>query len=136
MDKKYKKIINIAAAAFGLLIICAVLVWAKPCAGTITLASGMTAPMACHYTGRAAIWIGAILFTVGLESLFKNKVSSLAYFIIGVVLIILPISSIGIGVCAKEGMACAQTELWLRIAGIGTCICGIASFLLKGEKDL
>ncbi|MCI8319589.1 MAG: DUF4418 family protein [Dorea sp.] len=136
MDKRIKRIINAAVLLIGLLSVGAAKIWAPACKGLLKLADRSTIPMKCTYTEKAWAFIGVLILILAVENMLQNRLTGFAYIAIGVSMIVITISGIGIGVCAKEGMACAATSLWMRALGSCMCICGIGALLVKGEKNI
>lgn len=136
MKSNQMKLINIAAACIGALTVIACLTWAHPCTKMATTMMGKQMPMMCHYSARCAIFLGIVLVVIALEAIIRKQRVAFAYIAIGVLLILLPISGVGCGVCMAKGMACHMTALWLRIFGAASCITGVLGLMQKTDKSL
>jgi len=134
---KGKNVLNIIALVLGVLAILAVFVFAPVCDGMLELANGNQVPMKCLHSGKAFVMLGIVLAILALENIWKKRVTPLPILVIGILMLVLPMSNaIGIGICVKETMACQATGLWMRIIGVVTAIIGLAGFFSKGKHDL
>ena len=128
---------NIAALIFAAVLILAISIWAPACSGQLELANGKFVSMKCVYTVKACILISVILIAASLENIIKKRFSPLIYIVIGIVLILITFtSSVGIGICMKEEMACHTSALWIRILGGLTLADGVITFFLKDKHSL
>ena len=129
--------INGIAALAALLLLGAVFIWAPVCQKTIQLASGSSTPMRCFYTGKAAVMLAIVTLALSVELLVRKKAVAFPYIAAGVLLVLLPAGgTLGIGICAADGMACHATALWIYISGGLLILSGIAGLLTKGEREI
>ena len=113
---KNKLFASIPAIIFGILIAIAPLTFAKPCAvggigkGGMHKMPMMMQPMACYYTGRAAIGIGVVIAVLGIIAFFvKEQIrAGLNIAVIVNALLMLSVTTFLIGVCASPMMHCAS----------------------------
>lgn len=114
---KNKLFASIPAIIFGVLIAIAPLTFAKPCAtggmgkgGSMHKMPMMMQPMACYYTGRAAIGIGVVIAVLGIIALFvKEQIrAGLSIAVIVNALLMLSVTTFLIGVCKSPMMHCAS----------------------------
>ena len=108
---KNKLFASIPAIIFGLLIAVAPLTFAKPCStGGMQKMHMMMQPMACYYTGRAAVGIGLVIAVLGIIALFVKENVRIGLNIAVVVnaLLMLAVTTFLIGVCKSPMMHCAS----------------------------
>lgn len=133
---RFNKILKIIPIILGALLIGANLFWAPVCSGKLKLMNGTLASMKCFYTGKASIIFAIIIIIVAIQDLLQKKISWLFYIGVGIVLILLPSSTYGIGVCKMEGMACGKTALWIRGIGVASILYSIASLFIKDSDQV
>ena len=128
MKTTMNKILIILQAVSALCLIGAVKIWAPVCSKMLDLASGMQAPMKCHWASQTAIAVAIIILVTAIMALLAKKeykglmvVSAVA----GVMLFLVFTSLIG--VCANEDMRCNVTKLW----GMGAAAVTVASSLVN-----
>jgi hypothetical protein len=107
---------------------------------TLTLDTGKTVPMKCHWTARGEIAVAIPLFVVGVVLLFvRSKEAQRWLSIVGAVLgltaILLPLYLIG--VCSVQEMWCNMImQPTILAAGILTIVIGIVGvFLARNGKS-
>ena len=108
---KNKLFASIPAIIFGLLIAVAPLTFAKPYStGGMHKMHMMMQPMACYYTGRAAVGIGLVIAVLGIIALFVKENVRIGLNIAVVVnaLLMLAVTTFLIGVCKSPMMHCAS----------------------------
>jgi hypothetical protein len=126
------RLLKVIPFILAFVLIGANLFWAPVCQGHMQMMSGNEAPMRCFYTGRTSIILALLIIVMGIEDVWHNKISSLTFIGMGIALFLLPDSSWGIGVCKKEGMACAETALWIKGTGLVAGLYGIVTLFNKG----
>jgi hypothetical protein len=94
---------------------------------SVTLASGSTIPMKCHWTARAEMAVGIPLVTVGgLMTLGRRKESLMGLSGIGLTLgifaILLP--TVLIGTCQNPTMVC-NTAMKPSLLALGSLVIGV-----------
>lgn len=94
----------------------------------ITMASGKTTPMKCHWTGRAELATAVPLLGVGAMMTFSRRRQSLMNLsilgiILGAVVMALPTSLIG--VCTTPGMIC-NSVMKPSLLALGGVVTGIS----------
>ena len=105
----------------------------------ITLASGQTIPMKCHWTGRAALAMAFPLAAVGLLMVVSRRKEtqralSIVAAVSGIMVILLP--TYLIGVCASPDMICNMFEKGtLILAGVLTLAAGLVGLLLARGSE-
>ena len=104
----------------------------------ITLASGATLPMKCHWTGRAELAVaGPLLFVGGLTMALRRRQARRALLALGLVLgvfaILLPTALIG--VCGNPEMICnlvmKPTLVFAGLLTVGAILAGLV--YLRGD---
>ena len=103
----------------------------------MTLASGMTTPMICHWTARAEIAIGVPLFVIGAMVLFIRKKENLRYLgglaaVLGIMAMLLPTSLIG--VCTGSMLCDTVMKPTLLTLGSLVIVCGFIGITLSLRK--
>lgn len=105
----------------------------KTAASEKVATSGKLVPMKCNYMGVSEVFLGLLVAFTGLFILLaKSGQRSLLLILglLGLTVILMP-TSIGIGICAKAGMACHTTKAFLTIMGIATLAVAAVGLLTR-----
>lgn len=136
MNKKLWKIINIVLILTALVSLGAIFIWSPVCNKMTELANGSPTHMKCYYTGQSSALLSIILVVAAVEGFFKKSIRPWTIMIIGIMLLMVTfISKLGIGICAKDTMACHDTAMWIRGCGIVTIICSIMYLFKSSNKE-
>lgn len=106
---KNKLFASVPEIILGILIAISPLTFAKPCqSGGMHKMSMMMQPMACHYTGRAALGIGIVIAVLGLISLLVKESVRIGLNIAVIInaLLVMAVPTCLIGVCKNPMMPC------------------------------
>ena len=123
------------AGGASLLLMAAVLLWAKPCDGVLELANGMHTPMRCSYTIKACILIAGLLVIVIGEALIRRKRIDGALLAFAVLLFFLP-SRHGLGICQSAAMDCHVAAAWIRVSAGIILLSGLVGLIAGRTKTL
>jgi uncharacterized membrane protein YwaF len=101
---------------------------------SITLASGKTIPMKCHWTGRAEIALAAPLLVVGAMMVLTRRKSNLLILsilgaVLGVMAILIPDNLIG--VCSTAMPCNTVMQPVLNILGGAAIAVGFGAFIIS-----
>lgn len=136
---KNKLFASIPAIIFGLLIAIAPLTFAKPCSiGGMHKMHMMMQPMACYYTGRAAVGIGLVIAVLGIIALFVKENVRIGLNIAVVVnaLLMLAVTTFLIGVCKSPMMHCASVmRPTLIVLSVLALVFAAVSVYLDNKED-
>lgn len=136
---KNKLFASIPAIIFGLLIAIAPLAFAKPCStGGMHKMHMMMQPMACYYTGRAAVGIGLVIAVLGIIALFVKENVRIGLNIAVVVnaLLMLVVTTFLIGVCKSPMMHCASVmRPTLIVLSVLALVFAAVSVYLDNKED-
>lgn len=130
------KLLRITPFILAFVLIGANLLWAPVCQGHLQLMNGNEVPMKCFYTGKTSVILAILLIIIGTEDILRKKISFLFFSGMGILLLLLPNSSWGIGVCKKETMACITTALWIKGVGVGSVLYGIVALFKKNISQV
>ena len=142
---KNKLFASLHAIIFGILIAIAPLTFAKPCStGGMSKMSKMPKmhmmmqPMACYYTGRAAVGIGLVIAVLGIIALFVKENVRIGLNIAVVVnaLLMLAVTTFLIGVCKSPMMHCASVmRPTLIVLSVLALVFAAVSVYLDNKED-
>lgn len=135
MERK-DKVINAICAVCGILLVLSLFTWAKACPELLTCQGGATIHMKCYYTCFVGKCFGVILLVLALENLARKKHNGFSYVVIGLLMFILSTTNYGIGICAAEGMLCANTALCIRIVAALVFVAGLILLLVKRNNNV
>ena len=134
MKSKMNNILFAIQALAAAVLFCAVKYFAPVCAKVLTLETGKTVPMKCHWTAQATVAVVIILLAVALMGILAKqdyKKFFVLTAVVGVVLFLVYTSLIG--VCASPDMACNTTALWAKIVSGIVLVCSLVGLL--GGKE-
>lgn len=125
---KIQKFMPHCLLVVALIVIGAINIWAPICDSYLELANGNMTYMRCTYTAKIAMLLAIIIIILAIFSIISKKSIALPAALIGIALFLITIeSSVGIGICSGDDMACIKTALWLKGSGIAIIIISIIS---------
>ena len=138
MKKNISKIVLGLQILASILVIGAVYSWAPVCDGLLELKNGNMVHMKCFYTAQASVVLAIVLLIAAIIAYLSKtdhrKVQWIV-FVLGFMLIANTIdSTIGIGIC-KKVMACHDTAVWIKSAGIIAILSSLADIALNNSDS-
>lgn len=139
MEKNLSKIFLVIEISLSLIILGAIFIWAPVCDGLLKLENGNMVHMKCFYTGQASVILSVLLLASAIAAYMSKNDHKKVHFIVALIGIMLFAntftSSIGIGICKMDTMACHTTASWIRIGGILAVLTSFSDILFNKSNQ-